>query len=212
METSKSCRVVLFAKAPVAGAVKTRLISVLGAESAARLHQRMVTRALQTLTAAAIGPVELCCAPDTTHAFYAECRQRFGVTLTSQCNGDLGRRMLHAFDAALLTLPRALIVGADCPSITVDDVRDAAAQLTNFDATLVPADDGGYVLIGARRTHQDMFGGIDWGTASVLAAQRERFRALGWRWHEGATRWDVDRPEDLARLAELDPPMALESV
>ena len=212
METNKSCRVILFAKAPVAGAVKTRLIPVLGAEPAARLHQRMVTRALQTLTAAAVGPVELCCAPDAAHAFFAECQQRFGITLTLQCDGDLGERMLHAFDAALLTAPRALIVGADCPSITVDDVRDAAAQLTHFDATLVPADDGGYVLIGTRRTHQNMFQGIDWGAASVLAAQRERFRVLGWRWHEGATRWDVDRPEDLARLAELDPAMALESI
>ena len=201
----------LFAKAPVAGAVKTRLIPVLGAESAARLHRRMVVRALQTLTAAAVGPVELCCAPDTAHAFFAECRQRFGVTLTPQCDGDLGKRMLHAFDAALLTTPCALIVGADCPAMTVDDVREAAAQLAQLDAALVPADDGGYVLIGARRTHQNMFEGIDWGTASVLAAQRERFRALGWRWHEGAMRWDVDRPEDLARLAELDPAMALES-
>ena len=201
----------LFAKAPVAGAVKTRLIPILGAGPAARLHQRMVVRALQTLTAAAVGPVELCCAPDTAHAFFAECRQRFGVTLTPQCEGDLGKRMLHALNAALATAPRALIVGADCPSITVDDVRDAAAQLTHFDATLVPADDGGYVLIGARRTHQNMFEGIDWGTASVLAAQRERFRVLGWRWHEGATRWDVDRPEDLARLVELDPAVAFES-
>ena len=212
METSKSCRVILFAKAPVAGAVKTRLIPVLGAKSAARLHQRMVTRALQTLTAAAVGPVELCCAPDTSHAFFAECRQRFGVTLKPQCDGDLGKRMLHAFDAALLITPRALIVGADCPSITVNDVRDAAAQLAYFDATLIPADDGGYVLIGAHCTHQNMFEGIDWGNATVLVAQRERFRAIGWRWHEGATRWDVDRPEDLARLAELDPPIALESV
>ena len=201
----------LFAKAPVAGAVKTRLIPVLGAESAARLHQRMVVRALQTLTAAAVGPVELCCAPDTAHAFFAECQRRFGITLTRQCEGNLGKRMLHAFDAALSTAPRALIVGADCPSITVDDVRDAAAQLAHFDATLVPADDGGYVLIGARRSHQNMFEGIEWGTASVFAAQRERFHALGWRWHEGATRWDVDRPEDLARLAELDPAMAFES-
>ncbi len=201
----------LFAKAPVAGAVKTRLIPVLGAESAARLHQRMVVRALQTLTAAAVGPVELCCAPDTAHAFFAECQQRFGVALTPQSDGDLGKRMLHAFDTALLTVPSALIVGADCPSITVDDVRDAATQVANFDATLVPADDGGYVLIGVRRTHQNMFEAIDWGTATVLAAQRQRFRALGWRWHEGATRWDVDRPEDLARLAELDPTVGFES-
>ena len=200
----------LFAKAPVAGAVKTRLIPVLGDESAARLHERLVVRALETLTKASVGPVEICCTPDTSHAFFVACRQRFGVGLTLQHEGDLGERMRHAFETALLTAPCALIVGADCPSITVNDVIDAATQLAAHDATLIPADDGGYVLIGARRTHQVMFDGIDWGTATVLATQRERFRALGWRWYEGATRWDVDRPEDLARLAELDAPIGFE--
>ena len=201
----------LFAKAPVAGAVKTRLIPAIGAASAAQLHLRLVIRALETLIAADVGPVEICCAPDCTHSFFIECQQRFGVHLTSQCDGDLGQRMHHAFARALSSAPCALIVGADCPSITVADVRDAAAQLANVEATLIPADDGGYVLIGTRVVHQDMFGGIDWGNATELAAQRERFRAIGWRWHEGATRWDVDRPEDLSRLAELDVPIAFKS-
>ena len=200
----------LFAKAPVAGAVKTRLIPVLGADSAALLHRRLLVRMLEILLKADVGPVEICCAPDAPHEFFVECRQRFGVVLTSQREGDLGERMRHAFDRALSSAPCAMIVGADCPSITVDDVRAAAVQLGNHDATIIPADDGGYVLIGVRRTHPNMFDHIDWGSTTVLAAQRTRFRALGWIWHEGATRWDVDRPEDLARLRELDPPIAFE--
>lgn len=200
----------LFAKAPVAGAVKTRLIPLLGAAAAAQLHERLVMHALQMLIEADVGPVEICCAPDDSHAFFHQCRQRFGVGLSTQCEGDLGERMGDAFARALVTAPSALIVGADCPSITISDVRDAASQLGSVDAALIPADDGGYVLIGARRTHPLMFDRIDWGQATVLAAQRARFRALGWKWHEGATRWDIDRPEDLPRLAELDPPFALE--
>lgn len=210
MPKAETCRVMLFAKAPVAGAVKTRLIPAMGAQAAARLHERLVLRSLEILIAADVGPVEICCAPDTTHAFFRECEQRFGVALTVQCEGDLGGRMRSAFERALSLAGCALIVGADCPSITVDDIRDAAARLAHADAALIPADDGGYVLIGARRAHPDMFDNIDWGSATVLAAQRDRFRALGWHWHEGATRWDVDRPDDLSRLAELDPPMALE--
>lgn len=201
----------LFAKAPVAGAVKTRLIPVLGAESAAQLHKRLVVRALETLIEADVGPVEMYCTPHTSHAFFAECRHRFGISLTGQCEGDLGERMRDAFERALLAAPCSLIAGADCPSITVDDVRMAAAQLAGHDAALIPADDGGYVLIGVRRTHPSMFDGIDWGNATVLAAQRDRFRSLGWRWHEGATRRDVDRPDDLAQLAELDPPIGFET-
>jgi rSAM/selenodomain-associated transferase 1 len=212
MEKSKSCRVILFAKAPVAGAVKTRLIPALGVDGAVELHKQLVVHALQILTAADVGPVEICCAPDASHPFFVDCSQRFGVTLTQQCDGDLGVRMQCAFDAALLTTSRALIIGADCPSISIEDVRLAAASLDAHDAALIPADDGGYVLIGARATHASMFDGIDWGNATVLASQRERFRAIGWRWHEGTTRWDVDRPADLARLVELDPQFALKSI
>ena len=208
MAQSKTCRVMLFAKAPVAGVVKTRLIPVLGAESAAQLHRRLMVRSLETLIKADVGPVEICCAPDASHPFFVDCQQRFGIALTTQRDGDLGERMRHAFERTLLSASSALIVGADCPSMSADDIRAAATHLASHTAALIPADDGGYVLIGVRQSHPDMFAGIDWGNATVLAAQRECFRALGWRWHEGATRWDVDRPEDLARLAELDPPIA----
>jgi rSAM/selenodomain-associated transferase 1 len=204
---SKSCRVILFAKAPVAGKVKTRLIPAIGADAAALLHQQLVERALQCLVDSGAGPVELCCAPDSSHPFFLACRQRFGVTLTLQCDGDLGERMRAAFEHALLSQPAVLIIGADCPSITIADVRAAATRLRACDAYLIPADDGGYVLIGVRQTHANMFDDIDWGTESVLAAQRDRFRELGWQWDEGATRWDVDRPEDLVRLSELEPPI-----
>ena len=212
MAPSKTCRVMLFAKAPIAGAVKTRLIPALGAESAARLHRQLVVHSLQTLIEADVGPVEICCTPDTSDPFFLDCKQRFGVALTTQSEGDLGKRMRHAFERTLQCASSALIVGADCPSVTVEDVRKAAAQLARNHAVLIPADDGGYVLIGVRQTHSSMFLGIDWGKATVLAAQRDCFRALDWRWHEGATRWDVDRPADLARLAELDPPMTFEPV
>lgn len=207
MAQSKSNHVMLFAKAPIAGKVKTRLIPAIGAEAAAMLHQHLVMRALKCLVDADIGQVELCCGADSAHPFFMACQQQFGVSLTQQREGDLGERMRAAFDRALGSSPAALIVGADCPAITVADVRTAAAQLESHDASLIPADDGGYVLIGVRQTHANMFEHIDWGTARVLAAQRSRFRSIGWRWFEGVTRWDVDRPEDLARLAELVPPI-----
>jgi glycosyltransferase A (GT-A) superfamily protein (DUF2064 family) len=65
---------------------------------------------------------------------------------------------------------------------------------------LGPAADGGYVLVGARRVDPALFEAIRWGTSDVLAGQRARIRALGWRWMELGTLWDVDLPEDLERL------------
>jgi rSAM/selenodomain-associated transferase 1 len=210
MAQSKSCHVMLFAKAPIVGEVKTRLIPAIGAEAAAMLHQQLVERALRCLVDANVGHVELCCGSDSTHPFFTACQHQFGVSLTQQREGNLGDRMRGAFDRALESSPAALIVGADCPALTIADVLTAAAQLERHDAALIPADDGGYVLIGVRQTHANMFDHIEWGTDCVLAAQRSRFLSIGWQWFEGATRWDVDRPEDLSRLSELVPPINFE--
>ena len=91
----------VFAKAPIAGHAKTRLIPALGAEGAAALHARLVGAALRTATSAAAGQVELWCAPHRRHAFFAECARDWGVVLRDQPEGDLGTRMAAFFRAAL---------------------------------------------------------------------------------------------------------------
>jgi len=119
-------RVIVFAKAPVPGSAKTRLIPALGAAGAARFHARLVERALGTACAASLGPVELCCAPNRSHPFFAECAARFGVALTDQGAGDLGERMHRALAAGL----PAVLIGADCPAMTPDYLRQAADALS----------------------------------------------------------------------------------
>ena len=190
-------RVIVFAKAPVPGSAKTRLIPALGAAGAARFHARLVERALGTARAASLGPVELCCAPNRSHPFFAECAARFGVDLTDQGAGDLGERMHRALAAGL----PAVLIGADCPAITPDYLRQAADALSaGQDVALGPAEDGGYVLIAANRIRPDAFARIGWGGPDVMEAQRARLREAGWRWSELAPLWDVDRPEDLKRI------------
>jgi glycosyltransferase A (GT-A) superfamily protein (DUF2064 family) len=90
----------------------------------------------------------------------------------------------------------------------VAQLHEAAAALDDHDVVLIPAEDGGYVLVGAARTAATMFCGIDWGGATVLAQQRAALSACGLAWRELSPLWDVDRPEDLARLAGLRPPLA----
>jgi Uncharacterized protein conserved in bacteria len=193
-------RVAVFAKAPVAGHVKTRLASVLGEAGAAQLHASLVRHALFTATLAGVGRVELWCAPDESHAFFVECAAEIGARLHRQQGGDLGARMSHAFEAAFAAGRRLILLGSDCPALTADDIERAAEALDSHDAVLTPAQDGGYVMIGLSRPVAGLFDGVPWSSASVMEATRERLRAAGARWQEFATLWDVDRPEDYARL------------
>ncbi len=198
---------IVFAKAPVPGEVKTRLIPALDAEHAALLHAALAERALATALDTDAEAIELCCAPDDSHSFFQSCAEDFEIDLSTQGDGDLGARMLRAIDRGLEEFPRVVLIGADCPAMTASHIDAAAAALAGHDIVLTPAEDGGYALIGARRSHTDMFQGIDWGTATVLVQQRDNLQACKLSWHEMETLWDVDRPDDLPRLRALRPPL-----
>ncbi len=198
-----SVNIAVFAKAPVAGVAKTRLIPALGAQGAARLQRQLTRRAVRTAQQAALGSVTLWCAPHPDHRFFRALHQHVGVECLGQPAGDLGGRMLHAFQRQCECGP-LLLIGADCPALQPDDLRVAAQVLRDGDdAVFFPAEDGGYVLIGLRRPQPTLFEGVAWGTGSVMAETRARLRASGATWREPRTLWDVDRPDDLPRLAEL---------
>src|SRR5712692_10569161 len=201
-------RVAVFARAPVAGAVKTRLAGALGEEGAAELHARLVRQALATAIAAGVGPVELWCAPDTAHPFFAACAMELGVSLHAQRGDDLGARMHGAFEHAAGSGDALVVIGADCPALTARDLCDAALALRACDAVFAPAEDGGYVLVGLARPVAGLFEDIAWGGADVMAQTRARLAASGLAWKELATLWDVDRPEDVARLERAGWPLA----
>lgn len=211
-----ACLVQVFARAPVAGAVKTRLIPPLGAHGAARLQERLTRFTLEQVCAAQLGPVQLWCTPETGHPFFAACRRDYPLSLHRQPEGDLGERMRHALQHAIdLGAAQALLVGTDCPARTPQELRAACAALHNG-ATLVlgPVRDGGYSLIGVRHAVPDVFTDIPWGSAEVFDRTRRRAAGLGLRTAVLAPSRDVDLPADLdylaaqprlcALLAELD--------
>src|ERR1043166_3733924 len=111
------CKLLVFAKAPVPGQVKTRLTPVLGATDAARLQQALTRHTLGCAIAAGVGPVELWCAPQVSHPFFADCADRFAVSLRDQPAGDLGSRMDAALADALATASAAIVIGTDCPAM-----------------------------------------------------------------------------------------------
>jgi rSAM/selenodomain-associated transferase 1 len=196
-------RIQVFARSPEPGRTKTRLIPVLGPEGAAALHERLIRHSLEAAAASGAGAVELWCEPETGGGFFGACRDRYGAELFAQGTGDLGDRMERALGHALGRGNVPILIGSDCPGYTADYLRQARDRLARgADIVLGPAEDGGYVLIGARRISSALFQGIAWGSATVLRQTRERLRALGWSWEELAPLWDLDRPEDHARLLE----------
>jgi len=193
--------VIVFAKAPRPGSVKTRLIPLLGAGGAAELHARLVKQTLETARAASFPRIELHGTPDINDPFFRFCAGHFAVALAAQAGGDLGARMLAAFASVLATHPRVLLFGSDCPTLAASHLRQADRELREgADAVLVPCEDGGYALIGLRRVDARLFDGIAWSSENVMAETRKRLTGLDWHWRELETLWDIDRPEDYRRL------------
>ena len=181
-------RIVIFAKAPLPGRVKTRLIPALGPEGAARLAAGMLARTIEEALATGLD-VELCGDPDPAGWY-----QGPPVAVSTQGQGDLGARLARAASRA----QPLLLIGADCPALDRGRLRTAAAALETHDAVIHPAEDGGYVLLGLRRFHAALFEGIAWSTPAVAAQTVARIEALGWTLDLRETLADVDEPDDLA--------------
>ena len=191
----------IFARAPVPGRAKRRLVPALGEEGSADLQRRMTERAVAAAVEARTGRVALWCTPDGRHPSFRDLGRRYPIRLRRQQGRDLGERMGAAIRHTLARSSCAIIAGSDCPALGASEFRRAAEWLAGeTDAVLVPALDGGYVLIGLRRFDASLFAGMDWGTDRVLADTRRRLGELGWSWREAPALPDIDRPSDLVHL------------
>jgi uncharacterized protein len=194
----------VFAREPVPGLVKTRLIPALGASGAARLYSALLERAVNAATGVPGVAVELWCAgAPPSGGVCAELARRHGLVLRHQGVGNLGKRMVQALGETLLRCDRVVLIGSDCPGYHPAYLAAAFVALGGHDAVVGPAADGGYVLIGLRRPAPDLFADIAWGTDTVLAATRTALTRLGWTWAELPIRQDIDRPEDLAACPNI---------
>ena len=177
----------------------------LGAHGAAMLQEALTARAVETAIAAQTGPVTLWATPDATHPSFRELAVKSQIAVKRQPDGDLGARMLAACEAAA---GPALVIGTDCPSLSPAHLREAAEALRDGnDVVVIPAEDGGYVLIGMRRPQPSLFEAMPWSTGVVMAETRKRVADAKLRCRELPTLWDIDRPEDLERLRS-DPAFA----
>ena len=195
----------VFARTPLAGVVKTRLIPALGAQAATDLYRQLVSLTLQRACAARGAQVQLWIAGDPFEAFVQDCATRFCTPVFEQRGADLGRRMADAFERALSgadRTARSVLIGTDCPAQTVQDLEDAAEALQSHDAVLQPAEDGGYVLVGLRRPRPELFDGIDWGGPRVTEQTLKQAASLRLTVHQLRTLPDLDSASNLQRARE----------
>lgn len=186
-------KVALFARYPVPGQAKTRLIPALGVDGAARLHRVLVERTIATIRASGL-PFAVHC----TGAPLADFAGWLGedVALVDQGEGDLGARL------ARVAAP-AILLGADVPDLLPKHLVAAAAALEAGDMVIGPAADGGYYLLGYRQPVPFLFAAMPWGTSAVLAETLARLRQRDIAPHLLDMLADCDLPQDLARWPEL---------
>ncbi len=194
----------IFAKAPIPGYAKTRLIPALGEQGAAALQQRMTSHVTKEALRSGVGPVTLYCAPDPGHPLFQQLQQEHDLEIQRQQGADIGERMMHGFEQALGNSEMAILVGTDCPQLDSELFQAVHGALQNSEAVVIPALDGGYVLIALRQAFLDhlpiLFMGVEWGSDRVMEVTRTALDGLGLEWVELSPLADIDIEEDLALL------------
>lgn len=204
----------VFAKEPAPFAVKTRLAARIGGVRAAEVYRELIDvtlrHASEARRAGIVGSVELWCSPDPASAYFREIAAARDVSLHRQAEGDLGARMADAIASALTLASAAIVIGTDCPVLDAAYLAQACALLADRDAVIGPAEDGGYVLIGARRPVS--LADVRWSTPYAFADTTAAFFREGIRYATLPVSWDVDDERGLARWDALRNAATLDSV
>ena len=199
---------VICAKAPIPGQVKTRLCPPLTPDEAATVHGSFVIDTLErsrTAVAKYRLPVDryLACAPSCTLAFFKIMEERQAVRLLEQEGPDLGARMHRIFETLFSrSYRRVVIIGTDVPSLPLERYQHAFDLLNRFDLALGPALDGGYYVIGLKQPAPALFENMPWSTDRVLALTKEKAASLGLSIGELAAWRDIDTIDDLNQLID----------
>ena len=191
---------VIFAREPVPGMVKTRLAAAIGAERSAMIYATLLDHTLRTVRKVpAEVTISLAATPGVGWADMLE------LPCEVQGGGDLGDRLAEAFDRRFSgDVDRAVIIGSDNAHLGPDHIATAFRALESQPVVLGPADDGGYWLVGQRSPGAEIFDEIPWSSPGTLDATRERLQRLDIQWSELTTLPDIDTVEDLKR-AMADP-------
>lgn len=200
----RDCAIVVFARRPRPGHVKTRLARAVGAAQAARIYAALLERSIRVAEAAPLAPRILMPAGCEDLAYFRTRYARRGWRVRAQAEGDLGRRMACATTRVLAGGQRVVLIGSDVADCRANDLEAAANALAaGADAAIAPAADGGYWLIALARPIPGLFARLRWGHGSVYAQTLLRLRAAGVDFVELPSRHDVDTVRDLRSMRGL---------
>ena len=187
-------------KAPVPGQVKTRMLTQLSPQNAMKLHTAMTEYLVQRLAGCALYDYELWISKP--HLFFSSLTQCYSLQLCQQRTGSLGARLSHI--ASVHKHRPLILIGSDCPAIDKKTITEAL-QLINdkADVVLIPARDGGYVLLGCRRHWPELYENIEWGTENVFQQTLNRAEQLQLKTAQLPLMDDIDHPEDIEKLSQL---------
>jgi rSAM/selenodomain-associated transferase 1 len=188
-----------FARLPRPGQVKTRLAAAIGAEEACAVHERLLEGSARVLLESQLAPAELWVDHAGGHALFDELIAAGMQGPRLQVGGDLGARMAHALADGLKRAARVVLVGSDCSGLDAAYLRSAFEALDSRDLVFGPAEDGGYVLVGAKRIEDGLFSGVEWGSDKALQQTLARAGSLGLSSGLLAMRYDIDELADLER-------------
>ncbi len=196
-------KLIVFAKQPTPGFAKTRLIPRLGDIQAADLAEKLLLHTCHLANNSNFHQVELSVTPNSKDIYWKRYKQFFQFPITQQVEGDLGEKLKYAIGNALLESDAVIVVGTDCPFLTSEHLDNAINELRYKDTVLIPAVDGGYVLIGLRKFHPSLFEYISWSTDKVYQETKSRLNQLNWCCWEGEALIDIDSPDDLIHLNDI---------
>ncbi len=196
-------RIIIFAKAPLANFAKTRLAPLLGPEGAAQLALDLLKLTVSEAIGAGLGPVEICVTPGPQDPVWESWSNNWPeVVWSNQGDGDLGARMAHAAQKGLARPGPVLLIGTDCPALDRTRLTEAAGALKTHDMVMIPASDGGYVLLGLNSFAPELFTDMAWSTETVAAETLSRAAKRSWNVCVLETLADIDEPADLHHLPD----------
>lgn len=192
-------RLLIFAKYPETGRVKTRLCPPLSPEQAAAIQRSCIRLVCErAFRAWPVRPV-LVISPDDSEAAFRTLVGPY-IRIQPQGGGDLGDRLARAIDAAFQSGDeQVLVMGSDSPTIPAGRFDDAHNALRTHDLILGPCDDGGFYLLGLKRTHDDLFKRVPWSTNRTCSGMTKQALACGLKVATLDPWYDIDRPDDLPR-------------